>query len=106
MPTIPRRSLAMTNDGSLPTIPETYQPPIFNEKLPARIPRQLVQDTITTGGPPSSFYTSSVANLVRVQIPDEPVEEGLMSREASMGTTLPPYSPGGFQDNEDASTLP
>ena len=105
VPTIPRRPLAITNDGSLPSITEAHQPPNPNGKLPTRIPRHLVQDPITTG-PPNSFYTSSVANLIQVQIPEEPVEEGVMSSQASMRTTLPPYSPGGFRDNEDAPTLP
>ena len=100
---IPRRSLAMPN---LPSMPEAYQPPNINEKPPARIPRHTVQGTTTSGVPPSSFYTSSVANLIQAQTPDEPVEEGLVSRHASMRTTLPPYSPGGFQYDEDAPRLP
>ncbi len=104
--TIHPRSLAVTNPGSLPSVPEAYRPPNVNEKLQARIPRHSAQGATISAVPPSGFYTSSVANLIHAQIPDEPVEEGLMSRQASMRTTLPPYSPGGFQHDEDAPPLP
>ena len=104
--TIPPRSLVVTNPGSLPSVPETYKLPKVNEKSPAGIPRHSAQGTAIRGVPPSSFYTSSVANLIHAQIPDEPVEEGVMSRHVSMRTALPPYSPGGFQHDEDAPPLP
>jgi len=106
VPTTPRRSLAMTNHGNLPAIPEAYQPPNVDEVPPAGIPRHSVRDATTTGAPPSNFYTSSVANLIQPQIPHAPVDEGPVSRQASVGTTLPPYSPRGFLDNGDAPPLP
>ena len=96
----------MTNHDSLLAVPEAYQPPNVNEVPPAGIPQHSVRDAITTGVPPSTFYTSSVANLIQPQIPHGPVEEGPMSKQASIGPTLPPYSPRGFLDNGDAPPLP
>ena len=104
--TIPPRSLVVTNPGSVPSVPETYQLLNVNEKSLAGIPQHSAQGNAIRGVPPSGFYTSSVANLIHAQIPDEPVEEGVMSRQASMRTTLPPYSPGGFEREEDAPPLP
>jgi len=98
------KSLIGTNRGSLPAVPEAYQPPNVDEVPPAGIPRHSERDTTTAGVPSSSFYNSSVASLVQPQIPDGLFEES--RRRASIGTTLPPYSPGGFSDNGDAPPLP
>jgi len=50
------------------------------------------------------------ANRVLAQIPDEPIEEGVMSgqmvRQVSKSAALLPYNPGGLLREEDAPPLP
>lgn len=107
LPTIPRSSLVVTNPSNLPSVPEAHQLRNVSEKPPAGVlPRHSGQGVTTSSAPPSSFYTNAVANRVEAEIPDEPVEAGVMSRQASTRTVPPPYSPGGFQHDEDAPSLP
>ena len=100
-------SPGMSNLSSLPSLPEDHQVPLVNEKLALGIMApSSVQSPPTGGPPPSRFYPNVVANRVQAEIPDEPVEEGLMSRATSMRSFLPPYSPGGFRNDEDAPPIP
>jgi len=55
---------------------------------------------------PPATHTNVTASHAQAQIPDEPVEEGVMSRQISRGGTLPPYSPGGLLREEDVPPLP
>ena len=76
-----------------PFRPEAQRSSLLNEKVPHEIHRYAVQNP-TTPGPSSSFYNDIVTNYAPTQIPNEPVEDGLMSREVSTRSALPPYSPG------------
>ena len=101
--TIPPSSPGMTNLSSLRTLPEVDHGLQSDEKLPVGRPRQ---GAAAGRPPPSNFYTNVVGNLIQAEVPNEPVEEGLMSRHASMATTLPPYSPGAFRRGETPPIMP
>ncbi len=95
-----------TNFSSMPSISEAHQSSRVSDRSPAGLPPYSLQDLTTGGAPPGSLRTDVPTSLVPAQAPDEPVEEGLMSWRASMVTTLPPYSPGGFLHDERAPPLP
>lgn len=71
-----------------------------NEKSPLGMPRNAVQSPNTAGPPPSSLDSTVVVNDV------QPVEEWMVSRQTSMRSALPPYSPRGYQHNDHAPPLP
>jgi hypothetical protein len=56
--------------------------------------RPRVQGHSRVGAPSISLYSHAVASRIQAQIP---VEENWVSRQMSMRSTLPPYSPGVFQ---------
>jgi hypothetical protein len=96
----------MTSLRSLPPVPEAHRGSRVNEKPPLGMSQYSVQNPTTVGPRPSSLYAHVVANRVQAQTPNEPVEEGLMSRQMTMRSALPPYSPGGFQHDQGATPLP
>ena len=93
----------MTNPSSLPSLSEAHHDLWINEKQPAG---RRQRDATAGRPPPGNFYTNVVGNLVQAEAPNEPVEQGLMSRHASTVTTLPPYSPGAFQRDGNVPPLP
>jgi hypothetical protein len=104
--TIPQSPSAKTRFSSAPSGSEAPQGFRVNEKPPHGLPRFAVQNPTTPGPPPSSFNSGVVAGSVQGQIHNEPVEEGLMTRQLSTRTILPPYSPGGFQHDGGMPPLP
>ena len=80
----------MAHVRRLPSVPEAPQSPPVDEKPPVEGTWYSVQNATTDSAPPSSFYTNVVANRARTPIPNEPVEEGMMSRHTSTRSTLPP----------------
>lgn len=93
VPTTPSSSLAGTY---VPSLPGTHHWPRANKKAPLDVSPYSVHGTTTRGAPPSRPYPNVVANRIQDEIPDEPVEGGLISRQTSLRSILPPYSPGGF----------
>ena len=96
----------MTSHSSLPYDSKAYQGSHIDEPLPIGAPRYSMQGTAIGGAPPSSFYNEVVENAVQAQTSIEQVEDGLMTRQQSMMSTLPPYSPGEFLQDGDAPPLP
>ena len=96
--TIPPNSSATTPFSSMPPISEAHRSSrvSYSHIPPVGLPPYSLRDPTTGGAPPRS----------RAQIPDEPLEEGLMSWRASMVTTLPHYSPGGLLHDDRALALP
>jgi len=78
----------MANHSSLPSVFKARQLPHTHETPPIGLPRDLVQGTTTGGAPPSSFNNNVVGNPVHAQTPNEQVEEGRMSKQTSMVSTL------------------
>ena len=105
-PTLPPSWLAMTDYSNLPSDSKVYQGRHIDAQLPEGAPRYSVQGTATNGAPPRSFYNEVVENRVQARASTEQVEEGLMTRHPSMMSTLPPYSPGEFQWDDDMPPLP
>lgn len=103
--TAPNLSTA-THFSSTPSVSHAYRGSRVSDRSRAGLPPYSLQDLTTGGAPPRSLRTDVTTGPVPAQIPDEPVEEGLMSWRASMVTTLPPYSPGRFLDDEHAPPLP
>ena len=104
--TIAPNSSTTTHFSSMPSTSEAHQGPRVGDRSPVGLPPYSLQD-LTTGGAPSGGPRTDVpTNIAPAQIPDEPVEEGLMSWRASMVTTLPPYSPREFLHDEHAPPLP
>ena len=95
----------MTNHSGLPSISKTNQGRHISVPLPVGTPRYSVQGTVTSG-PPSSFYDMVVGSGVQTQTSNEQVEAGLMTRQPSMMSTLPPYSPGEFRQDDGVPLLP
>ena len=85
----------MANHNNLPSLPSAHQGLHIHTPPLVEAPRYSVQGFAIGGAPPSSFNNEVVGNSVQAQIPDEQVE-ALMSRNPSMMSTLPPYSPRGF----------
>jgi hypothetical protein len=94
--TIPPNLSATANFSSAPSVSEAHRSSRVNYRPPVGLPPYSLQDPTTGGAPPSS----------PARIPDEPVEQGLMSWRVSMMTTLPPYSPGRLLHDERALPLP
>jgi hypothetical protein len=90
----------------LPSVSEAHQESRVTEKPPLGMQPYSLRGPNADDALPSSFYPDVVANRVQAQIPDEPVEAGRMSGHLSLGSTLPPYSPGEFRHDEDAPPLP
>ena len=95
-----------THFSGIPSTSEAHQSFRAGDRSPVGLPPYSLQDLATGGAPSGSLRTDVPTGLVPTQIPDEPVEEGLMSWRASMVTTLPPYSPRGFPHDEHAPPLP
>jgi len=102
MSTVTSSSLAVTSHNILPSAFKARQLSHTHETPPVGMPQHSVQGTTTGGAPPSSLNNNVVGNFVHAQTPNEQVEEGRMSRETSMVSTLPPYSPGEFQCGDGA----
>lgn len=104
--TIPQSPSWVTNLSSTPAGPGAQQGSRINEKSPHGWPRYTVQNPTTPTPLPSGVYSSAMSGDFQTQIPNEPVEQGLMSRHISTRSTLPPYSPGGLQRDESMPPLP
>jgi hypothetical protein len=100
--TVPPNLSATTNFSSTSSVSEAHQGFRINDRPPVGLPAYSLQDLTAGPAPLSSLST----NVAIAQIPDEPVEQGLMSWRASMVTTLPPYSPRGLLHDERAPPLP
>ncbi len=96
----------MTSHSRLPSISKAHQGRHIDVPLPVGTPRYSVQGTATGGAPPSSFHNEVVGSSVQAQTSNEQVEAGLMTRQPSMMSTLPPYSPGEFRPDDGAPPLP
>jgi len=91
-----KRRMGVLGGQPGPSVSEAHRSPRVTDRPPVGLIPYSSQDT-TTGG----IHPRSPA-----QMPDEPVVEDLTSWRASMVTTLPPYSPGGFLYDERAPPLP
>ena len=96
----------MTNHSRLPSTSKAHQGRHISVPLPVGTPRYSVQGAVTGGPPPSSFYDTVVGSGVQTQTLNEQVEAGLMTRQPSMMSTLPPYSPGEFSQDDGVPLLP
>jgi hypothetical protein len=96
--TVPLIPLAVAN---LPSSPEADPAPgvIANSSFE----RPRAQGPSRVGAPSNSLYSHAVAGRIQAQIP---VEENWLSRQTSMRSTLPPYSPGVFRYDEASPSLP
>ena len=95
-----------THFSSMPSASDAHQGSRLSNRSPEGLPPYSLQDLTTDSAPARNLRTGVTTSPVPAQIPDEPVEEGLMSLRASMVTTLPPYSPGRFLHDDHAPPLP
>lgn len=93
VPAAPSSTLAVIHGSSAPKAPRR---PRVNEKSSREMSPYSGHGTTTHGTPSRRSYTDVVATRVQAEIPDGPVEGGVLSRQTSMRSILPPYSPGGF----------
>ena len=93
VPTAPSSTRAVLHGSSVPKAPHR---PRVKEKSSREMSPHSGHGTTAHGTPPRRSYTHVVATRVQAEIPDEPVEGGVLSRQTSMRSILPPYSPGGF----------
>ena len=100
--TIPPNPLVISNGSDL-SVPEAHQGPRVDKNPRFRIPRSSRQGPTIETAPPTSSYTN--LTTTQAQPPNEPIEERVISRQLSR-STLPPYSPGGFLDDEDVPPMP
>jgi len=90
----------MTN---LISVPDAYQGSGVKEKMALGTPRYMVQNpspSNTPGPLPSIRNANVVPNRIQPNRLAEPVDEGLMSRQLTMKSLPPPYSP------EDGNPFP
>ena len=104
--TIAPDSSTTTHINSTPSTSDTHRRSRASNRSQAGLPPYSLQDLTTVSAPPRGHPADVTTSPGPAQIPDEPVEEGLMSWRASMVTTLPPYSPGRFLHDEHAHPLP
>ena len=95
-----------THINSTSSTSDTHRRSRASNRSQAGLPPYSLQDLTTVSAPPRSHPADVTTSPGPAQIPDEPVEDGLMSWRASMVTTLPPYSPGRFLHDEHAHPLP
>ena len=105
-PTLPPSPLAVVNFSTFPSDSKAHQYGHIDVPPPVEAPRYSVQGTAAGGVPPSSFYNEVVGNSVQAQTSIEQVEDGRTTRQQSLMSTLPPYSPGEFQLDDDVPPLP
>ena len=88
--TLPLNPSARTTLNTMPSIHEAQRGPRMHKGY-------AVQSPPAAGHPPTNLSNDAVVNRVSVQIRNEPVEEGLMTRQISTGSSLPHYGFGGTQ---------
>ena len=103
--TVPPNPFVMSNPSGPPSVPKAYQGSRVDKNRRLSTHRASRQAPTTDTASPSRFYINLTPKRVQPQTPNEPIEEGMITRQFSRNT-LPPYSPGEFLRDEDVPPLP